>query len=98
MHTAGLDEATDYKRDVCNDAELLESNSARKRDTKAVFAALNSASRSSSSSPHVALISGPIPDRAAVGSYSDVHRRGLEELRTLFEDKASAGVRRIAGM
>lgn len=98
MHAVGLDEAADYKRDVCNDAELLESNSARKRDTRAVFAALNGASHSSGSSPHVALLSGPIPDRAAVGSYSDVHMRGLEELRTLFADKASAGVRRIAGL
>ena len=98
MHAVGLDDAADYKRDVCNDADLLESNSARKRDTRAVFAALKAASRSSESRSHVALLSGPIPDRAAVGSYSDVHRRGLQELRTLFEDKASAGVRRIAGL
>ena len=98
MHAVGLDEAADYKRDVCNDAELLASNSARKRDTRAVFAALNGVSRPPGSSSLVALLSGPIPDRAAVGSYSDVHRRGLEELRKLFEDKADAGVRRIAGL
>jgi hypothetical protein len=98
MHAVGLDKATDYKRDVCTDEELLESSSARKRDTRAVFAALNGAAHSSGHNPHLALLSGPIPDQAAVGSYSDVHRRGLEELRSLFSDKANAGVRRIAGL
>ena len=98
MHAVGLDEAADYKRDVCTDEELLRSKSARKRDTKAVFAALHGASRSSDAGPRVALLSGPIPDRASLSSYSDVHRRGLEELRALFSDKASAGVRQIAGL
>lgn len=98
MHAISLDEAADYKRDVCTDEELLESKSARKRDTKAVFAALNDPSRSSSAGSHVALLSGPMPRRAALSSYSDLHRRGLEELRTLFSDKASIGVRQIAGL
>ncbi len=98
MHAVGLDEATDYKRNVCTDEELLKSSSTRKRDTKAVFAALNDASRSAEAGPHVALLSGPIPDRVSLSSYSDVHRRGLKELRTLFSDKASAGVKRIAGL
>ncbi len=98
MHAVDLDDATDYKRDVCTDEELLESSSARKRDTKAVFAALNDVFRSTAAGRHVALLSGPIPDRASVSSYSDVHRRGLEELRAFFSDKANAGVRRIAGL
>ncbi len=98
MHAIGLDEASDYNRDVCTNEDLLESKSARKRDTKAVFAALNEASRSLRGGPHVALLSGPLPDRASLSSYSDVHLRGLEELRALFSDKASAGVRRIAGL
>lgn len=98
MYAVGLDEAADYKRDVCTDEELLKSKSARKRDTKAVFAALNGASRSSSAGSHVALLSGPIPDRESLSRYSDVHRRGLEELRALFSDKATPGVRAIAGL
>jgi 7-cyano-7-deazaguanine synthase in queuosine biosynthesis len=98
MHAVDLDEATDYKRDVCTDEALLESSSTRKRDTKAVFAALNDVSRSTGVGPHVALLSGPIPDRASVSSFSEVHRRGLEELRSLFSDKANAGVWRIAGL
>jgi hypothetical protein len=98
MHAVGLDEATDYKRDVCTDGELLESSSARKRDTKAVFAALNDVSSSRSAGRHVALLSGPIPERTSVSSYSDVHRRGLEELRALFSDKANTAVRRMAGL
>lgn len=94
MHAAGLDVGDQYRRDVCQDLRLLVPGTTRRRDALAVFTAL----QSGTSGALVPLRSGPLGRDHTLSGLRHVYTRGLDELRALFEAKASPGIRRIAGL
>lgn len=97
LHTVGLDDAAQYKRDVCTDEQLVSGRSMRGRDARAVFTALQAADTRPVDSL-APLLSGPLPDASALQDFRRVYKKGLSEVRAFFLAKSNAEVRRIAGL
>ena len=94
MHAAQLDQGGQYRRDVCRDSSVLAPWTARRRDALAVFTAF----QNNGVSALVPLRSGPLGRHQSLTELRALYARGLDELRALFDAKASPEVRRIAGL
>jgi len=95
LYSIGLDDGQHYTHDVCTEGDLVGGRGTRGRDTRALFAALQSASVSGRLTP---LLSGPLPDKTDLRDMPRMYRQGLEELRSFFMAKSNADVRHIAGL
>jgi len=97
LNTIGLDDPSQYRRDVCSDASFLDGRSARGRDARAVFTALQATADPARAGSLAPALSGPLRGQHAKDVVR-VYRQGLEELRNLFLAKASVAVRGVAGL
>ena len=95
LYAIGLDDGQHYTHDVCTEGDLVGGRGTRGRDTRALFAALQSASVSGRLTP---LLSGPLPDKTDLRDVTRIYRQGLKELRAFFTAKSNADVRHIAGL
>jgi 7-cyano-7-deazaguanine synthase in queuosine biosynthesis len=97
LHKAALDDPRDYGWDVCKETGLLEAG-VRGNDAKAIFMALDSARHSS---PTLLWLTAAGPIRrppSELRRLRDVYLRGLAEIESLFRDKATVEVLRLAGL
>jgi 7-cyano-7-deazaguanine synthase in queuosine biosynthesis len=95
LHTIHLDDPAHYTYDVCMNSRLVEGRSARGRDVRAIFAALQ---YMKDSGPLTPLLSGPLPDSSKLHTFLRVYRQGLDELQRFFVAKLNTDIRQIAGI
>ncbi|HEY4778972.1 MAG TPA: Qat anti-phage system QueC-like protein QatC [Solirubrobacterales bacterium] len=87
MHKVGLDDPDDYAFDPLREEGFLDPNRGRAADALAVFSSLRS-----SPGPLAIFRNGTVPWNQA-NAFREVHRRGLDELRSWIEAQGSSEVR-----
>jgi hypothetical protein len=96
LHTVGLDTES-YGYDICADEiDVADPNSEVADDLRACLSFL----RRNHSIPDVAkmlVANGPLPPLEALSHASTVCR-AMDEIRTLFRDKGSLSIQRVAGL
>ncbi|CAN96260.1 hypothetical protein sce6096 [Sorangium cellulosum So ce56] len=86
-----------YRRDICSDTDLFSRGNLRGRDVRAVAAAFHHADGHRGASHLRAAVSGLIPSGYDMARLSEMHVRGLFELRALLQ-KATAPIRMFIGV